>query len=79
MARPRKQMTVELVDARIEQLEGELETLNTRVRNKKNEIVRLKNQRKRLEQARLVKLLTESGKDYSELLEILGTNENEEE
>lgn len=79
MARPRKQPTVEDIDARIEQLKGEIETLYDRINKKKNEVTRLKNQRKRVEQARLIELINESGRDYSELLDMFKQKEDEDE
>lgn len=72
MARTRKAMTKEEADARIEQLEAEVAKLTDRIKTKKVEIARLKQESKRLEQDRLLKLVMESGKDYSELVEILG-------
>lgn len=72
MARTRKAMTKEEADERIAQLEAEVTKLNDRIKNKKVEIARLKQESKRLEQDRLLKLVMESGKDYSELVEILG-------
>jgi predicted nucleic acid-binding Zn-ribbon protein len=72
MARTRKAMTKEEADARIEQLEAEVVKLTDRIKTKKVEIARLKQESKRLEQDRLLKLVMESGKDYSELVEILG-------
>lgn len=79
MARPRKQPTVEDIDARIEQLKGEIETLYDRINKKKNEVTRLRNQRKRVEQARLIELINESGRDYSELLDMFKQKEDEDE
>lgn len=75
MGRPKKQMTVELVDERIKQLSSEIGTLNERIRNKKNEIARLKAQKKKLEQSELIRLIKESGKDYSDLIKILRPEE----
>lgn len=72
MPRTKKQQTKEEVDAQIVKLENEIESLTERIKHKKSEIVRLKNQSKQLEQDRLLALVMNSGKDYSELVEILG-------
>ena len=72
MPRMKKQMTKEACDQRIAQLEKDIETYTQRIKDKKSEIARLKVQSKELEKDRLLQLVLESGKDYSELVEILG-------
>lgn len=72
MARKKKQLTKEEVDAQILQLEKDIESLTNRIKEKKIHLSELRTQSKQLEQDRLLKLVLESGKDYSELVEILG-------
>lgn len=72
MPRKKKPLTKEEVDEQIVQLENDIETLTNRIKEKKIRLGELRTQSKQLEQDRLLKLVLESGKDYSELVEILG-------
>lgn len=72
MPRKKKPLTKEEVDQQIVQLEKDIETLTNRIKEKKIRLGELRTQSKQLEQDRLLKLVLESGKDYSELVEILG-------
>lgn len=72
MPRKKKPLTKEEVDQQIVQLEKDIETLTNRIKEKKIHLGELRTQSKQLEQDRLLKLVLESGKDYSELVEILG-------
>lgn len=71
----KKKMTKEDADKMIAQLEDEIEKLNERIKQKKARITELKEASHKLNQERILDLVLSSGKDYSELVEILSVKE----